>query len=90
MIITNLRNDLFHVVAARLNQANGVPIRFFGTAGQVIAYLKENPDTDFLLEAVNMGRQLQGATVAQYSPANGDIFCGHVKFDRKSNSVICT
>jgi hypothetical protein len=90
MILITLGNDLFQVVAARLNQANGNPIRFVGTAGQVIDYLNANADTDFLLEAVNMGWQLQGATVAQYSPAKGDIFCGPVKFDGKTNSVICT
>jgi hypothetical protein len=90
MILTKVQNDLFHVGVAKLKQANGNPIRFFGNGGQVIVYLKAHPDTAFLLEPVNIGMQLQGAIAGQYGPANGDVFCGQVKFDTNSNSVICT
>jgi len=90
MILSRVRNDLFHVLLARLRQLNGAPIRFFGNGPHLIAYLHANPDTSFHLEAVQTGQQLNGGRRLKYSPAHGDVFCGQVRFDSVGNSVVCT
>ena len=90
MILSRVNNDLFHVLVAKLRRSNGKPVRLFGNGPHVIAYLHANPDTDFLLETVQTGRQLLGTSKAKYGPASGDVFCGRVRFDSVANVVLCS
>jgi hypothetical protein len=90
MILSRVGHELFYVPLARLKQVNNDPIRFFNTTGQLLAYLKEHADTDFRLEPVQAGQQLEGTNAAMYGPANGDIFCGQVRFDSATDAVVCS
>jgi hypothetical protein len=90
MILSKVGNALFHVLVARLSRLNGGPIRFFGNGPFVVAYLHANPDTDFLLEAVDTGQQLGRTSKARFSPASDDVFCGRVRFNSVTNEVTCS
>ena len=87
MILVKVGNNLFHVLKAKLSKINGVPIRFFGNGPHVFAYLHANPDTDFLLESVDTGQCLAGTRKAEFKPATGDVFCGRVRYNSKTNDV---
>jgi hypothetical protein len=88
MILSRVKNDLFHVLLARLKRSDGTHVRLFGNGPHVIAYLHANPDTDFLLETVQTGQQLPRPGKAKCGPASGDVFCGRVRFDSAANAVL--
>jgi hypothetical protein len=90
MILSRVNNDLFHVLLARLRRSSGTPVRLFGNGPHVIAYLRANPDTDFVLETVQTGQRLPGTGKATYRPAGGDVLCGRVRFDSVANVVTCS
>lgn len=81
---------LIEVSYCLLKAADGTKIRYFSTSEEVAKYLKANVDIGFLLEASKLGDILTGTDKSKYGPEFGDIFCGQVRFDSKTNQIVCS
>ncbi|MGE0533442.1 MAG: hypothetical protein AB7O68_00605 [Pirellulales bacterium] len=88
MILAKDGNDIVQVREALLKRRDGTKIRYYSTSENVIEYLQEQPDVDFLLEAKQLGEVLTGTNAPNYGPARGDIFTGQIKYDSATKKII--
>jgi len=89
MIISNV-DGLWEVKRAMLKSPQGMPLRYYSSSEEIRSFLIKHPNKMFLLEAKIIGDDLAPTSPSHYGPEFGDIFCGQIRYNSRSNGFECS